>query len=1841
MTQQEKSIIVNEILNQLQTDARLIEDLEPVDKLKDTDLIEISGGRRVSIKELRGAGVDIQKLYDAFIRRDQPDRTPYMLSSDTGFEVGDFLAGVSGGRVAIDKETGHSYAELDRLYVRVRAYFESLTVIEREALAGEQQVTPGGGVKCTSVDEVRDANGNLTGWRCYFLSEQDGEKRETKIIAGDQAIAQTFNAKTGTSNKVSNKRWWRLVTAVSNDAYTDDAGNHYGYIEVSRSDCETGSGVPVAGDEIAQFGNRTDATRQAAIVISTVSSDAPSMKLFTGIGSGTTNAEHYSLSGRDIISYGYDHAKGRAYMRCYGDLWLGDKDGTSYVKYDSAAKKWLLHNVSLSVSSTIGDKTIEDYVKSIVPPVTQEDITQFVNNIVGPDLNAIKNQIDGVVETWWGEGAPTMGNYPANQWTTDAEKEKHLSDLYCDNETGFAYRFSKAPDGTYFWNDKVDTATAKALAEAAKAQDTADRKRRVFVAQPTTPYDMGDIWVNATYGTQYFNDILRCVTAKTSGQAFSISDWTLASKYTDDSALNTFISQYTQEIDGIKNQMDGKAETWHQATDPSAAWTTAAMKTEHKGDLWYCTADIANTNFKKGTTWYWGGAAWEKQDVPESVFDAIDGKADIFVSKPTTGYHKNDLWFLEADYTLSGVAYKVGTLVVAKNNMGAAWSADDWIKKDRYTDATDIANALKDYEYLTEALKDVTTIQGALMMTGLVRLGQYNSDITQQVVWAGINGVRTNDKSIAAWYGGDMLDKEYGGTGRTAKSLFRMDGSGYLADGNITWNAMGAIRFGSGIVIDLGGGNTDTLGGLSNTLANNINLLNNVLNCFEPQDSGNNPVGWDSPNIDRIKVKKNFYSMGFVSAKGMNPDGTIAPLVTSLGALTDVTLTGLAAGQALVYNGSEWVNQTIQAGGIDEAQLSQYLTDNAYAKQSWVSGNYQPKGNYALASSLSSYLPLTGGTLTGATYVRKDLGGNLSDWVNKQHNGPFEVGRASNTMCVAIGVTDDNYGYIQTKGNGITTPGNLVLLPGGGNLYYGSSLNTIYHSGNLTNLSQLANGPGYITSAALSGYVTTNTNQVISAQKTFNTETNTRPVVISRGSHTSEALHIGVTDAYLFFDYKQDEAIGRIRFTINCADTEGGGGANASSRYFELSNDYGVLTADLQGTLLAKGFRKENGTSSQFLKADGSVDSNSYALASSLGNYLPLSGGTLTGKTTFPYNTLVVNSDGGDTALRVFKSYGGGNANNHYINFGHDPSAGNCGEIIYHWDSATSANNYIGLGFYGGIYLKFTYGGALAVNNNTVWHSGTDGSGSGLDADLLDGVHASAFARSRPSDSNINMNNVASYGNAMGMQNLTGTDATVNPNGQTGWHHFINMSYHTESTNMWQTQFAIKAGTTGVWVRSRGGGSIANGTAWAAPWVRLARTTDNVASATRLQGTYSLWGQSFYGNNVSGNMTGVGNINTAAAPIGTIYANNWFRSTGATGWYNETYGGGWYMEDSDWLRAWNSKGIYTAGQIYSRSSVRIGDCTMVWDGANTINIQDKNLMGRNLGINDTSGVGVGISLYGGAGHVGDYGIMFATTANYGKHLNVYGDWATYFTMYGDNRGWIFKKANNNTNVASISAEGWFSCRKGLQICGPTTNNMAYNTDNPRVIFCEEDPNASDGIAQRVGIVYTDYDSYRRGKGLCVMDIDRDDPTVWFEVKGTIFATTGIESAGYITAKTANSSSDARLKDILGNILLDIDTMADAPSVRFKWKDTGEIAAGSIAQYWQPRLPEVVSTNNKGYYTLGYGVLGTLMGKSCAVHLRRHEHILLTHESRITRLERENREMRQEINELKRQLLNND
>lgn len=306
----------------------------------------------------------IRQMIDAygdtrFLSKIKDDRTPHTISSDRGFEVGNYVSGAGGGAIGIDPETGDSFADVARLWVRVRAFFEELTVVKASVFAGKNYISPGGGIKCTKVEEVKDSGGNVTAYRCYFLSSQDGEKAETQFAVNDQAISETFNAAAGTSNKISNHRYWRLVTAVSNDAYTDDSGNHYGYIDLSATDCEVDSDIPQAGDEICQLGNRNDADRQSAIMFSTVDADAPSVKLFAGVGSGSTNSEHYSLDGKAEIMFGKNPLTGKVYFR------LGTSTATHYLDYTQDGGLTVAGKISArsTITDTSGNESsIDQYI---------------------------------------------------------------------------------------------------------------------------------------------------------------------------------------------------------------------------------------------------------------------------------------------------------------------------------------------------------------------------------------------------------------------------------------------------------------------------------------------------------------------------------------------------------------------------------------------------------------------------------------------------------------------------------------------------------------------------------------------------------------------------------------------------------------------------------------------------------------------------------------------------------------------------------------------------------------------------------------------------------------------------------------------------------------------------------------------------------------------------------------------------------------------------------------------------------------------------------------------------------------------------------------------------------------------------------------------------------------------------------------------------------------------------------------------------------------------------------------------------------------------------------------
>lgn len=159
-------------------------------------------------------------------------------------------------------------------------------------------------------------------------------------------------------------------------------------------------------------------------------------------------------------------------------------------------------------------------------------------------LNTLQTQVDGNICSWFYPGKPTASNAPASEWTTDDLKQQHLGDLYYDKDTGIGYRWT-ASENSYKWEVIKDAEVKQALDAASEAKEAADGKVRCFIAQPRPPYDIGDLWVGDST-----SDILRCKTARASG-SFNANDWQKASKYTDDSNLNSFKDEYHEEISQV------------------------------------------------------------------------------------------------------------------------------------------------------------------------------------------------------------------------------------------------------------------------------------------------------------------------------------------------------------------------------------------------------------------------------------------------------------------------------------------------------------------------------------------------------------------------------------------------------------------------------------------------------------------------------------------------------------------------------------------------------------------------------------------------------------------------------------------------------------------------------------------------------------------------------------------------------------------------------------------------------------------------------------------------------------------------------------------------------------------------------------------------------------------------------------------------------------------------------------------------------------------------------------------------------------------------------------------
>ncbi len=721
----------------------------------------------------------------------------------SGLFVGNFNA-ENGGSWTPDAE-GRSHLITDYLEVRMKAIFEELVINKTSTIGGKEIISPAGGVAAYKVDEVTVTYKEVSqkAYRCYFLAEQEGDAVDNDFAIGDQVRSESFNVRKGTYHKAGNHFYWRLAIGRDEEP-VELEGKKYHYIDLSDTDCATASDVPAKGDVLNQCGNRTDVERQNCLIFSAVDTYSPSVSLYHGINS-------YSFANREYVEYGVNKQTNKAFFNVYGDMYVGDRptkennyEGSSYIKYDSATKQVSVKG-KISAKSTVDGKELSQYIKeNSAKGLTEEQVNNLIKN--SQVIADLQNQVDGAIETWFYDGVPTLSNKPASDWKTDKDKNIHLGDLYYDNKTGKAYRFAK--DGnTYKWTIITDTDIAKALSDASKAQETADGKMKVFSTQPTPPYQVGDIWVNATYptdGSTYKNEVLRCQTLKAAGSPFAIADWIKASKYTDDTVANAAkaaaekAQKAAEKAQGDISKLGTTVTTNKKAFDsyvtdgylePSEI---AAMAQDSKRLEDAFAAAEKSYNEVKGAEVL--KSTKELTDLNTAFTTLSTAKTELikYLSDISKRYNASDT---------NGKAIIVSAVGTKFTNFQSAYSAfydklglaNAYITSKIYGDLKQNITDLAGYKYIKDALGQTTDIDGGLVMTTLLALRDGDGNVQ-----SGINGAidpNRGKKSIATWWGGQMVDKDYNSGNLTpATSLIRFDGSGYLASGAIWWDVSGKVH---------------------------------------------------------------------------------------------------------------------------------------------------------------------------------------------------------------------------------------------------------------------------------------------------------------------------------------------------------------------------------------------------------------------------------------------------------------------------------------------------------------------------------------------------------------------------------------------------------------------------------------------------------------------------------------------------------------------------------------------------------------------------------------------------------------------------------------------------------------------------------------------------------------------------------------------------------------------------------------------------------------------------------------------------------------------------------------
>ena len=570
------------------------------------------------------------------------------------FATANFRKGnISGAGAGVYQDsTGSSVVEADKLIIRKEAVFNEAIINQMSFRLGET-VHSNGGFECTSAQE------ESTYYRCYY--DNKNGTRYSGIVVGDQARCQRYSA----DNKSIIKYFWALVTGVGDD-----------YVDISKTD-KDGSGIPAEGDNIVQFGNRTDVARQSAIVID--ARDGGSIQVLAKIDS-------FDLTDKNYIGIGVNPVTGRAYQYVYGDMFCGDRNlddpEATYITFQQApgdTKPRMRMNTDVIIGkNSSGLKNLSEWPEVKQDIDTAKDTAQDAKDAAA-SLNTTVASMKDFTDEAFADGIVDRAEA--------ASIEKYTNTV---NET------KESVDTSYstVYNNTLLTGTAKTnLAAAKTAFDTAVANLLTSiqsasadgVATPTEKSDVDskyDIF-NTAYGTfntrlEEANKYIQTAINTTAQGAYQLSQ----ELQTAVNVLNdTIIPDLQSQIDGSITSYEGtEVPTLNNA--PANEWASTEEKNRHIGDYYdrFVVIDGENVTERykfsyQNNTYQWlrvadSGAAQALSEAREAL-GLAGTKAKLFYgdSTPAVPYSVNDIWI-----KTSGVIY----ISNANKAEGSTASESDW-----------------------------------------------------------------------------------------------------------------------------------------------------------------------------------------------------------------------------------------------------------------------------------------------------------------------------------------------------------------------------------------------------------------------------------------------------------------------------------------------------------------------------------------------------------------------------------------------------------------------------------------------------------------------------------------------------------------------------------------------------------------------------------------------------------------------------------------------------------------------------------------------------------------------------------------------------------------------------------------------------------------------------------------------------------------------------------------------------------------------------------------------------------------------------------------------------------